>query len=241
MSKAIRFFPLICTFALDIIINLIVFILTPEEIVATANFWLSWSFAFPVSIIILCALYGFTFGRSGKSTRLISYQAFTVPYVALDLAFLAIFFIAAYALRDNLLILTVIAETVVTAIGGYVLIKPLFAISVLRDVNSIQQKTVERKKLTYIPELTSMLDSAVASAKDEGVKNLLLNLAYKVRTSEPMSPPEVETMENELRAMVYQIVQFVNMGNTQNLEFLVNQAIGKLAERNNKCALYKAM
>ncbi len=241
MKKTMRFFPLILALTLDIIVNLIVFPLTPEEIRGTANFWLSWSFAFPISIILLCALYFFTFARKNENTRLISYQAFAKAYSVIDLIYVAIFFVAAYALRENALIATVIAEAVVTAAGAYVLLKPFFTISVLREVNDVQQQTVEKKKLNYIPEIASMLDSAVTAAKDEHIKLLLSNLTLRVRMSEPVSPPEVETTENELRAIIYQISEFVSIGYTDNVESLVNQALGKLAERNSKCALYKAM
>ncbi len=237
MKKFTLNLPLLIFLLLDVTASVLIFVLTPSEIKTTANFIISWIFAGPIGWL---AMYGITvYVQSNKETRILTLAHVTGPCLFFEMCYTVWFFIAGYALRDNAVVATVIAEIVITVIYICVIGSKIFGLSVLREVNADQKRTVEAKKDNFIPELTRMLASAITAAEDAEIKNKLYDLSSQISLSQVRSPAEAEMTERELKALVYQINQFVLLREYEEIEPLIRKATLKLSERNSQCLTYQ--
>ncbi len=236
-KKLILTFPLLVFLALDIAANVLIFALVPEEM-RTANFWITWVFAAPLGWLAMFGVINYV--SSNRVTfQLVATQHLNRTCILFEGFYTALFLLATFAFRDKLTVVTLCLEAAITVIYGLTLMKQLFPVELLRQTDIQQAAIIEEKKSRYIPELDSMLGSALAVTTEPKLRAALMTLQQQVLSSEPMSPPQAATAEDALRASVYKLTQLVLLQEYEDFDNLVRDATLKLMERNRQCQLYR--
>jgi len=109
----------------------------------------------------------------------------------------------------------------------------------------VGKKVVERidekikEKVFYIKSLQADVEGLVDRASDETVKKLLKDLAETIRYSDPMSSPQLATVENKIEAKTAGLAEVVGKGDWDAVKALCEELQLLFAERNRKCKILK--
>ncbi len=236
MKQIKRTFSLLVliTVLVDLAIALPVLLLTPEDLRSTPNFWLGWIFAAVVGVLAWIGI--LFYANSDKATRLLALRSLGGRGCAIFQAlYILVFVIAAYGLQDSATALTVLLEAAITIAYLLWFLLRILGIDFLRQTNAQQERIIEQKKSTYIPSLAGQLEIAIQACTDPTVKKQLIDLCAAVNASPAISVPQAEMTERALKALIYQINQYVQLHEYADIPDLVIKANAKLSERNLQC------
>lgn len=96
-----------------------------------------------------------------------------------------------------------------------------------------------KEQTFFIKSLTIDAQSLANSAKTDEMKTLANNVYETVRYSDPMSNPQLETIENEIEAKFSQFSSAVKSDNVSLAKSTVDELVTLIKDRNNKCKLLK--
>ena len=96
-----------------------------------------------------------------------------------------------------------------------------------------------KEKAFYIKSLQGEVSDLADRASSESVKKVLKGLAETIRYSDPMSSPQLATIENKIEGKVYILSDLVGQADDVAVDLLCAELQQLLAERNRKCRILK--
>lgn len=225
MGKKTKLYVLVALGLIYGLLNLILFLTLPEGNIKTFHFWFSWAFTFVVS-------YGAAFGVISYSSK--KYQDITIPPALMisggfTLVYLISGFIFMYLKECNWKVVVIIEAVISVA---YFVV--LFAM--LRGTNYINSNIKKQKaKVFYIRDLQSDVDYVSQLVSNIELKKKLNKLSEDIRFSDPMSHESLQSVEEQLKELVFRMNVAASENNEEELEKLIKEADLKLKYRNNKC------
>ena len=229
MKKTGRYLILIAFTLVCAVINLILFLTVDDARLSSSVFWLGWTFAFPVNLVIAAAICIWSAKGDAlvklPAVEVVRYVGFAV-YLVLGLVFMY--------LPIEKMIVPLVIEIVVTV--AY-LIVGMFVLYGVSYIGGNQKKT--KAKVMYIRMLQSDVEACLIKATDPAVKTSLSTLSESIRFSDPMSHPSLSGVEGELSTTVYAISSALDNGDTEGVLELISRATELLENRNKRCMMLK--
>ncbi len=213
-----------------VVLNIVIFLLVPEEIIALGSFKVVWIFTFPVNFIMaFIAVVYVSKKNSDVVLRVppimyITY-AFAFAYFAVGTKLMSVHF---DSVKIPLAIMLVI-------FAAHVIVF-LFATLGVGYMASNQYRT--QKKIIYIRLLEADLNNAASVCEGEN-KEKLLKLAEKIRFSDPMSHDMLANCEAEIEEAVRYVVATVKAEPTADVSKKISEIESLLVYRNERCKLLK--
>ena len=208
---------------LFVLVSVIAFVIPTEK---TATFWVAYVFT-----VVAFAAQIFVWKKAlGKEGELKS-KFLGIPVVHVGIVYLVLQVIA-FAVFVAFPILPVWSVIVVCAI--IIGISALCTITADVAIEEIERVEVNvQKKVFYIKSLQADVELLAEAEKDEAVKAELLDLAKRIRFSDPMSNEELAPVEEQVVAKINELKT------STDKQSVINSVLMLLAERNKKCKLLK--
>ena len=234
MKKRISFITILAILSAAIILNLLLFTVMPEKIQAYPSFWLVWAFTFPVNLVIAIALVIYSNCKDGVWYLRIPfcyYIAWTFAVIYFGVGF-KLMFVPFSAKKIGIPLAIELAITVVYII---LLLVSLLGVSYIES----NQKLV-KKKVFYIRDLKTDIESTLSYVSDPALKKQLEKLAEAIRFSDPMSHASLAEIESELSSVVRSIALDARTeAGADEIAAKVKKANSLLEYRNEKCKILK--
>ena len=229
MKKTGRYLILTAFVLVCALLNLIIFLTVKDARLESGVFWLGWSFAFPLNLLIAGAVCWWTSKGDGlirmTVAQTVSYAAFAV-YLVLGLIFMY--------LPIEKIVLPLILELIVTVV--YIIAVMYF----VYGASYIEKNQKETKaKVLYIRMLQADVDDCLPKTADAEVVAALKDLSESVRFSDPMSHPALGGVESELSATVAAISAALDSGDNVKATELIGKTKALLESRNKRCIMLK--
>ncbi len=223
MKKRIKtgYFILAILFAL---VSLIAFIIPTRK---NSVFWIAYAFT-----IVAFALQYFIWRISiGKAKELKSkYLGFPLVYVAFVYLLVQIVTFAVFISLAKIVPIWVVVLACVLVLGLAAFC--MIATEVGKEeVERVENKT--KNKTTFLKNIQFEVEILASVETDSEVRKALLQLAEKIRYSDPMSSDELSSIENEIEDQVQQL-KFSN-----NKLPLISSITQHIIERNSTCKILK--
>ena len=208
--------------------NVVVFVV---PFVRGANFWVGYGFTM-LAMVITAAVGFFAFDRESAQSKV-----YRIPLISVVWRYLVIQIIAGLLL----MILQFIPFQYGIAANVVILGATLIGLITL----NIAREEIERidgevkEKVFYIKSLQADVEGLVAKAPDESAKKALKALAETIRYSDPMSSPQLATIENRIEGKVTALVETVESADSDAIKAACDELQQLFAERNRKCKMLK--
>lgn len=147
------------------------------------------------------------------------------------------------------LIVTVIEMAVSTGMAAWIALilnAVLLAFVIISCIGADVQRDEAARQDEKITRDTTLMKSLIADAaaladlsEDSKMKKILQNVGEKFRFSDPLSSPETESIETELKNQTDEIRTLLLAGKADETEGLCKKLLITLAERNRICSLNK--
>ncbi|MBE6674036.1 MAG: hypothetical protein E7596_02895 [Ruminococcaceae bacterium] len=211
--------------------NAILFLVIPDANFDLASFWIAWFFSFPLCLLTTLVV-TFYCAKTSNITLVKVPLLFTIQY-----SFVIVYLIAGIILMS--LGLENITSALVTEISitAVYLVLVLYAWSTISYLNDNIKRA--RKKVFYIRSLQSDIDNCIPKVSDPKLSQQLVDLASKIRFSDPMSHKSLRDSEQKLQDLVYKITTNISNGEFDDIPSLINETSIELDYRNNKCKILK--
>jgi gas vesicle protein len=105
------------------------------------------------------------------------------------------------------------------------------------EIEKIDEKIKE--KVFFIKSLQVDVEGLVNKASDESAKKMLNALSETIRYSDPMSSPQLASIENEIESKAADLTVAVKKSDVESIKVLCEELQQLLAERNRKCKILK--
>lgn len=110
--------------------------------------------------------------------------------------------------------------------------------SVAREL--IEQRDEDVKQQTqFIKLLTADADALVKNVKSEDAKALAKKVYEAVRYSDPMSAPELDSLETDIQERFSEFEQMASKGDVENANLVAGELLALIEKRNSKCKVLK--
>ena len=208
------------------IFNVVVFL---APLAHTVVFWLGYFFAL-FALVTIALVLGLYFGKPVKEDKFLNLPAVKVAwtYFVLQTA-LSVWEMISFPLSY---LPALIINLVVGAVFAIIILS-LYAVA--GRIDKSEQFTAE--KVIFIKQLKLKLDSIETENGDLAKK--IKELAEDVRFSDQMSHSKLAEIENELDAVIDELVD--NASNPESAQLLCAKASKLLKKRNDQCKMYKGV
>lgn len=208
---------------LFILLSIIVFALPKEK---TSTFWIAYAFT-AFAFVMQIGIWKTTLGK--EKTLKVRFLGLPVLHIGVLYAVLQVIALAVFTLNP---LLPVWSATVICSIISGISLVCMFSVnSGINEIEKVESKV--QKKVTYIQELQTTVELLAASESDNAIKTALLQLAEKIRFSDPMSNKQLEDIENLISTKIEEIKTISDkMENISEINSLLD-------ERNKKCKFLK--
>jgi len=105
------------------------------------------------------------------------------------------------------------------------------------EIERIDEKIKE--KVFYIKSLQVDIEGLVRRVSDDSLKKILKELVETIRYSDPMSSPQLATIENKIEVRAAVLTETVEKADGDAIKTLCNELQQLFAERNRKCKILK--
>lgn len=212
----------IITFAVPVTVNVNKF---------SPSFWIGYGFVTLAFIAqLVCSL--IFFKQDTKEKRFLNIPVISLSYTALLLSI--IIGAVAMAVPSIPYWIAVIVDVLITAFYAIAIISSKAAADTVSSIDTkIKQQTF------FIKSLSVYAQSLVNSAKTDEMKTLANKVYEAVRYSDPMSSPQLETIENEIEIKFNQFLSAVKSDNASLAQSIADELVTLIKDRNNKCKLLK--
>lgn len=231
MRKAGQRFILITLLLISAVLIAAVLFTVPNQRLDSTVFWIAFSCAFPLNLVMLFAVHIWCGKKNGNAL-----VQMPVAY-RVALTFYAIYLVAGaifmYAAIENL-VAVLVAEVLITVVYIIIAMYCLLAVNhIVNNENNI------KSKVAYIAILKEDIEVIIPRVADTAAKNALMDLAECVRFSDPMSHPSLAGVEMQLTVEVSRISSLVNEGRIDEVVSAVGGAKALLESRNRRCMMLK--
>lgn len=192
----------------------------------TATFWIAYVFtaaAFAAQIVIWKTALGK--GETLKS----KFLGFPVVHIGIVYLIIQTVTFAVFLFVPTLPVWSVIV--VCPVIAGVSMVCMISVEAGRNEIDRVEAKV--QKKVFYIRELQADIELLADAETDADVKATLIQLAEKIRFSDPMSNEQLADLENKISAKVMELKTATN-----KVE-IITEIISLLNERNKKCRILK--
>ena len=228
MKNKFYIYLLAVTAAAYAIINLLVFTFIDFARLNNAQFWISWAFMFGLNSIMTIAV-GLKIRK--KDPHDIRLYPFTL-LLGGNIAYLILGIIFTWLLPKVLYV--VIVDIIVAIIYALVAFRFVLAVSYVRDGDAAR-----RKKIAYIRQMTTMVESYASLAPDADTADSVKKLSADFRYSDPMSHESLAGVEQKLMEMVISLEDAVRGGDKEKIDAQIAEVRRELKLRNAMCANLK--
>lgn len=228
MKNKFYIYLLAVTAAAYVIINLLVFTFIDFARLNNAQFWISWAFMFGLNSIMTVAV-------GLKIRKKDSHDIRLYPFTLLlggNIAYLILGIIFTWLLPKVLYV--VIVDIIVAIIYALVAFRFVLAVSYVRDGDAVR-----RKKIAYIRQMTTMVESYASLAPDADTADSVKKLSADFRYSDPMSHESLAGVEQKLMEMVISLEDAVRGGDKEKIDAQIAEVRRELKLRNAMCANLK--
>ncbi|HZK34134.1 MAG TPA: hypothetical protein VFD33_02335 [Bacillota bacterium] len=217
---------LIAVFTLLVVYNVVAFVIPFDR---HGGFWTGYSFSM-LAILITAAGAFYALGQEGMKSKFYGLPLVSVVWIYLTTQLVAGFIQMSipeipfrYGIVVNVLLL------------GACLIGLITVNISKEEIERLDDKVKE--KVFYIKSLLADVEGLEARASDESNKKDLKELVETIRYSDPMSSPQLASIENEIEVKVTALVDSgADVGVTRAI---CNELQQLFAQRNRKCRLLK--
>lgn len=207
-----------------VIINVLVFTLVDFARLNNPQYWTSWAFMFGVNIVVTALVWLKT-----RKTEKNDIFVFPVSLIAGgNVVFLALGIIFTAALPKYVYV--IVTEVIATLIYALLCFKFVLSVSYIRENSHARDK-----KISFIRELTALVESYAALAPDDDTSDALKKLAADFRYSDPMSSDKLKEEDDKLKFMAEELGETVKEGNAEDILKAVNRLKNQLKYRNSLC------
>ena len=211
---------------LGILFALVSIIAFAVPTVKTATFWIAYVFtaaAFAAQIVI----WKTALGKEG--TLKSKFLGFPVVHIGIVYAIIQTVAFAVFLFVPTLPAWSAIA--VCSIIAGVSAVCMISADAGRNEIERVEAKV--QKKVFYIRELQADVELIAAAETDADTKAALIQLAEKIRFSDPMSNEQLADLENKISTKVLELKAAAN-----KVE-IITELTSLLDERNKKCRVKK--
>jgi len=211
------------------VFNVVVFVIPFNK---GGGFWSGYGFSM-LAILLSAAVSFYAFDREGLKSKFYGVPLISVAWlylviqvivglIEMSLDFIPIPFQYGIALNTVLL--------------GACLIGLITVEASKEEIERID--TQIKEKVFYIKSLQADVES-MAGRASEDMKKMLKDLAETIRYSDPMSSPQLATLENKIEVMAAGLTEAVDNANGDAIKALCNELQQLFADRNRKCKVLK--
>jgi len=211
------------------VFNVVVFVIPFNK---GGGFWSGYGFSM-LAILLSAAVSFYAFDREGLKSKFYGVPLMSVAWlylaiqvivglIEIGLDFIPIPFQYGIALNTILL--------------GACLIGLITVEASKEEIERIDAQVKE--KVFYIKSLQSDVESLVGRASND-MKKMLKDLAETIRYSDPMSSPQLATIENKIEAKTAGLAEAVGNADGSAIKALCDELQQLFAERNRKCKVLK--
>jgi hypothetical protein len=217
---------LIAVFTLLVVYNVVAFVIPFDR---HGGFWTGYSFSM-LAILITAAGAFYALGQEGMKSKFYGLPLVSVVWIYLTTQLVAGFIQMSipeipfrYGIVVNVLLL------------GACLIGLITVNISKEEIERLDDKVKE--KVFYIKSLLADVEGLEARASDESNKKDLKELVETIRYSDPMSSPQLASIENEIEVKVTALME--NGADVDVTRAICNELQQLFAQRNRKCRLLK--
>ena len=215
-----------CYIILGIVFVMVSIIAFAVPTTKTATFWIAYIFtvvAFAAQIYIWKTVLGKGETLESKFLGLSIVHVGIVYAIIQVIAFAVFMFVPTLPVWSAIVVCSIIAGvSAVCMISGEI---------GCNEIERVEAKV--QKKVFYIRELQVDVELLAETEADAEVKTALIQLAEKIRFSDPMSNEQLEGLENTISVKIAELKTSIN-----KLE-VVTELVSLLNERNKKCKILK--
>jgi len=197
------------------------------------GFWIGYGFTM-LAILLAAGVGWYSFDRGDLRSKV-----YGVPLVMVACYYLAIQFVFGLAqmLLDFIPVPLWIGIVLNIILLGVCVIGLIVVDAAKGVIESIDAKVKE--KVFYIKSLQVDVEGLRDRASDDSLKKALKDLAETIRYSDPMSSPQLATIENKIEAKAAALTDSVDNADVTGAKALCNELQQLFAERNRKCKILK--
>jgi len=196
-------------------------------------FWLGYGFGI-FAIVFQIIVFKLAFSASGDAKS--NFYGFPIATIGTTYLVLQLI-VTVIEMSVSLDMATWIAVILNAILLAFAIISCIGA-DIQRD-EAARQDEKSHKNTTVMKSLTADITSLADLSDDGRIRKILENAGEKFRFSDPVSSPETESMETELKNQIEKIKTFLIAGKTDEIEEQCKKLLVNLAERNRICALNK--
>lgn len=209
------------------VFNVVAFLI---PFVMTAGFWIGYSFAM-LAIVLTAIVIFYALGREGMKSKF-----YGIPLVLLVWPYLLVQ-LAISLVEMSLPIIPFKYEIVLNIIVLAIVLIGLIGINVGTDEVERLDEKIKDKRL-YIKSLEGDIEVLITKTPDVSLQKKLKALAERIRYSDPMSSPQLASLENLIDAKVVELRESFSQEKSVT-DTLCEEIQQLFAERNRKCKLLK--
>ncbi len=211
------------------LINFIMFMNVDSLRTDSEVFWIAWSFAFPLPILILAYL-----GFAVKWKNILIQKPMLYPsVVTAALIYLGVGFIFMFAPIDSIKAV-IITEVIISV---FFIIALFIAKRSADYITSNQAYT--KKKVAFLRMLKADVDDLSRSVSEPMLAAALLELSEQIRYSDPMSSPALAPYEERICSLIGAAAADAGRGSFATAASFVKEASMALESRNQRCKILK--
>jgi hypothetical protein len=220
----------IAVFIIVAVYNVIAFVIPFNR---GGGFWSGYGFSM-LAILLAAGVAFYAFAREGLKSRF-----YGIPLISVVWRYLVIQLIIGLLemILDIVPIPFQFGIAVNTILLGACLIGLITIEATKEEIERIDEKIKE--KVFYIKSLQVEVECLVDKASDESVKKILKDLCETIKYSDPMSSPQLATIENKIEAKVTVLTETVEKADGDAIKSIRNELPQLFAERNRKCKILK--
>lgn len=231
MKNKIAIFTLVAILLVAISLNVVIFLVVPSILLNTPTFKVVWIFAFPVNFLMALIATYFAFRETVDDIIRIPpimylVYTFSAIYFALGMKFMYTPF-KSYKIP-------LATGIIVTTVYVIVFMFLLFGIGFIES-----NKVREKRKINYIGLMRADVENCLIYVTDENTKAQLVQLAEKIRFSDPMSHDSLANCEKELQETILLITATLKSDGTADVSNHIKRAEALIDYRNQRCILLK--
>ena len=217
------------TLLLYALINLIMFLNVDSLRTDSPVFWIAWSFAFPLQLLVLAYL-----GFAVKWRSVLVQKPLIYPVViTAALIYLAAGFIFMFCPIESVKAI-VITEAIITVFYAIV----LFITKRSADYITGSQ-AYTKKKVAFLRIIKADVDDMSRFVSDPALSAALLELSEQIRYSDPMSSPALASYEQRICELIGAASADARRGSYITAASLIKEASMTLDSRNQRCKILK--
>lgn len=234
MKKNFKYFALIWAVGF-VLFNAITF-LVPNEVFGVTRFdkvvfWIAYALIAAAFAMQLVTAYIFAKASEKEKTFL------KVPVLKIGYCAVVVSLIVGLAFMIFPVLPAWVGAIVCLLVSGYFIIACVRASAAATVVSDVGEKV--KQKTSFLRSATVEAENVMARAASPEIKAEAKKVYEALRFSDPMSSPELESLEREISDGLNDLKQAVLSGDNKNISIVSESLLLTIKERNGKCRLLK--